>query len=226
MRGTIDQGDGNTVPDKTLIDPYVMVPTWKRKENFEITVDYFLDDTVDKDIARLWEAEHYENGEPTDDAVEHALFLDPPEHKYDRDIWRLIVDKETCENRMYFITDRQNYRGFVMELGEPNFRPNIYRLLGVADDNEQTDILEELEDDVLVKRIEHDHPWAVDDFLMKETSKRGEWDLYNEVEGWECLHDIEEFYDELVDAVGDQYRNFDDGREAMDIRYDDVNTLY
>ena len=53
---------------------------WKREENFEINASYFLDDTVDEYIAGLWRTQHYEeNGEPTDDAVEHALFLDPPE---------------------------------------------------------------------------------------------------------------------------------------------------
>ena len=142
MRGVIDQGDGNTVPDKTLIDPYVMVPTWKRKENFEINVYYFLDDTVDKDIARLWEAEHYENGEPTDDAVEHALFLDPPEYVCDRELWKEIIDKEIRENCMYFITDRQKYTGVMIELGAPNEQQNVYRLMGVADDDDETEIVE------------------------------------------------------------------------------------
>ena len=90
-------------PDKTLIDPYKLVPYEERRDNWEKYMEYFLDDTVDADIVQLFKAEHYnEDGTPTDDAVEHALFLDPPEYKYEysETKWRKAIDREIIDDKM------------------------------------------------------------------------------------------------------------------------------
>ena len=223
MRAMIEQGEGegDMHPDKTLIDPYKLVSYEDRRSNWEKYMDYFLDDTVDADIVQLFKAVHYYvDGTPTDDAVEHALFLDPPEYKYEysETKWQKAIDTEIIDNKMYFITDREQRKGFVLEYNGGGLDsvvryPETYKLNGRNDD--ETDILDEMYHDVIIQRIVSRDDSVADTIVMKVDNKGGEWELYNEIEGWEALHEVDAYYDELGRSVVDQWESFHGGLKVL-----------
>jgi hypothetical protein len=159
-------------------------------------------------------------------AVDSAL--EPPEYKYEygENKWQKVIDSEIIDEKMYFLTDRERWTGFVLEYDNHSSYPTTYKLNGTLDDDERaTDILEELHHSVMVKRIKSNDCFVADTLWMKEDNSPDEWELYNEIEGWEALHEVEAYIEKLGEAAVEQWESFDGGLKVLD-KVRNENVLY
>ena len=141
-------------------------------------------------------------------------------YEYGKNKWQKVIDIKIIGERMYFLTDREQWTGFVLEYNG-TFYPITYKLNGCLDDDERaTDMLEEL-GSVMVKRIEGD----TDTIWMKEDNSPDEWELYNEIEGWEALHETKEYIEKLQEAAVEQWDSFDGGLSVLNEDLNE-NVLY
>jgi hypothetical protein len=146
-------------------------------------------------------------------------------YEYGENKWQKVIDSEIIGERMYFLTDREQWTGFVLEYNG-NMYPITYKLNGCLDDDERaTDMLEELGHSVMVKRIKSYAFFVADTIWIKEDNSPGEWEFYNEIEDWEALHEIEEYFEKLQEAAVEQWDSFDGGLEVLNEDLNE-NVLY
>ena len=134
-------------------------------------------------------------------------------YEYGENKWQKVIDSEIIDEKMYFLTDRERWTGFMLEYDNHSSYPPSYKLNGTLDDDERaTDMLEELGHSVMVKRImEH-----ADTIWMKEDNSPDEWELYIEIEGWEALCEVEAYIEKLGEAAVEQWESFDGGLKVLD----------